>query len=36
MSALLAEIHARRPDVWQVITDDGALWPLVPDIAVNA
>ncbi len=36
MSELLAEIHARRPDVWRVITDDGAIWPLAPGIAVNA
>jgi len=28
MSDLLAEIHDRRFDVWQAITNDGRLWPL--------
>jgi len=28
MTELLAEIHDRRYDVWQAITDDGRLWPL--------
>lgn len=28
MTELLAEIHERRFDVWQAITDDGRIWPL--------
>jgi len=28
MTELLAEIHARRFEVWQAITDDGRIWPL--------
>lgn len=28
MTSLLAEIHARSPDVWEAITDCGRIWPL--------
>jgi N-acyl amino acid synthase of PEP-CTERM/exosortase system len=30
LGAMLARVHAERPDVWEVITDGGRLWPL-PD-----
>jgi N-acyl amino acid synthase of PEP-CTERM/exosortase system len=30
IGAMLARVHAERPDVWEVITDGGRLWPL-PD-----
>jgi N-acyl amino acid synthase of PEP-CTERM/exosortase system len=28
VGAMLARVHAERPDVWEVITDGGRLWPL--------
>ena len=28
ISAMLARVHAECPDVWEVITDGGCLWPL--------
>jgi N-acyl amino acid synthase of PEP-CTERM/exosortase system len=28
LDAMLARVHAERPDVWDVITDGGRLWPL--------
>ena len=28
LDAMLARVHAERPDVWEVITDGGRLWPL--------
>ncbi|WP_192499098.1 PEP-CTERM/exosortase system-associated acyltransferase [Skermanella pratensis] len=28
LGALLRRVHAERPDVWEIITDGGRLWPL--------
>lgn len=28
LGALLSRVHAERPDVWEIITDGGRLWPL--------
>src|SRR4051812_15861404 len=32
LDAMLARVHAERPDVWEVITDGGRLWPL-PEVS---
>src|SRR4051812_13222584 len=32
LDIMLARVHAERPDVWEVITDGGRLWPL-PEVS---
>jgi N-acyl amino acid synthase of PEP-CTERM/exosortase system len=36
VGAMLARVHAERPDVWEVITDGGRLWPLPEAVDTEA
>jgi len=36
VGAMLARVHAERPDVWEVITDGGRLWPLPEAVDAEA
>lgn len=36
LDAMLARVHAERPDVWDVITDGGRLWPLPQAVGAEA
>src|SRR3954454_25022818 len=36
LDVMLARVHAERPDVWEVITDGGRLWPLPEAVDTEA
>jgi N-acyl amino acid synthase of PEP-CTERM/exosortase system len=36
LGALLSRVHAERPDVWEIITDGGRLWPLNETASIDA